>query len=81
MTKSSTLKNRLLLKRMSRQIKSCEDDNFGYSPSGDVYYDNLLEKRNKLANIVLDTDYEWWIKYSLAEYAYIDKAWNRLNIY
>ena len=50
------------LKRMEIRIEEAVSWNFGCCPS-DIWFDELLDKRNNLSLIVSKTDPEWWAIY------------------
>lgn len=53
------LKNRLLLKRLTIQIEKEADLNLGYAPSN-IWFDEMVDKRNIISTEVMKTDREWW---------------------
>lgn len=59
---SLILKRRMQLKRMEIKIEEAVSWNLGYCPS-DVWFDELLDRRNDLSLIVSKTDPEWWAIY------------------
>ena len=64
------LKNRLMLKKLTRQLEKACDDNFGYSPSY-AWFDTLLERQRIISEEVQKTDTLWFNevfqKYEYAE--------------
>ena len=60
--KTNILKNRLKLKRLEIEVKQYEKQNFGYAPNC-IFFDECLDKRNEISEIVLKTDREWWLKW------------------
>lgn len=56
------LKRRMQLKRMEIRIGDAVSWNLGYCPS-DIWFDELLDKRNDLSLIVSKTDPEWFAIY------------------
>ncbi len=47
MTEQETLKARLKLKQIQKQIDEAVEENFGYSPDGE-WFDRLLTERDQL---------------------------------
>ena len=60
---SSILKRRMQLKRMGIRIEEAVSWNLGYDPS-DIWYHELLDRRNDLSLIVSKSDPEWWAIYN-----------------
>ena len=74
---SSILKRRMQLKRMEIRIEESVSWNLGYCPS-DIWFNELLDRRNALSLSVSKTDPEWWATYD--RYRDADKC-RRLMIF
>lgn len=68
------LKNRLMLKKLTRQLEKACDDNFGYSPSC-AWFDTLLERQRVIFEEVQKTD-TIWFKEVFQKYEYAENVKN-----
>jgi hypothetical protein len=62
MSSQQVLKHRIQLKRLEIAIEEAVEWNLGYCPNN-IWFDELLDKRNTLSALVSKTDILWWAIY------------------
>ena len=70
----SILKNRLKLKKLTKQLEKACDDNFGYSPNH-PWFDELLERQRVVFEEVQKADVVWFTEV-FQKYEYADNVKN-----
>jgi hypothetical protein len=74
MTSQTILYNRLMLKKLTRQLEKACDDNFGYCPNY-PWFDELLERQRVVFEDVQKTD-DHWFKEVFQKYEYAEDVKN-----